>query len=60
MKKEKCEHKWEISCFEQYLNNDGYYYCYVICKKCGEVKKQKIEKIVSEKRAKKADKMRNY
>ena len=44
MKKEiKCEHNWTISCFEQYLDMDGKYYCYIICIKCGEVKRQEIK-----------------
>lgn len=37
-----CEHTWNISSFELYPEMTGEKYCYVICIKCGEVKKQKI------------------
>ena len=43
--KEGCRHKWVISAFEQYQDMDGNYYCYVICEKCGEVKKEPIKLI---------------
>lgn len=47
MKKEKktkeCKHQWTISSFEHYQQVDGNYYCYVICQKCGRVKRVKIE-----------------
>ena len=39
----KCKHHWEISSLEQYQQLDGNYYCYIICPKCGRVRRVKVE-----------------
>ncbi len=50
IKEKQCEHNWIISCFEQYPDIiDGRRYCYIICSKCGEVRRQVINQLKNEK-----------
>ena len=39
----ECKHHWEISSLERYQQLDGNYYCYIICPKCGRVRRVKVE-----------------
>jgi len=53
IKEKQCEHNWIISCFEQYPDIiDGRRYCYIICSKCGEVRRQVINQLKNERKLK--------
>lgn len=43
IKKENCKHQWMISSIDLYCDSDGIHRCYVICSKCGEVKRKEIK-----------------